>query len=1311
MSKIPQEIVDRINADVSIVDEVKEDVALRKVGINYVGCCPFHDDHHASFYVNPARNICKCFACGEGGNVVSYRMKHDGLSFPEAVRLLGKRHGIDVPEVELTPEQQKENDDRESIRVVLTRAAQEFQRNYDKTAEAQAYVAARGISAETVAVYGVGFAFDFDGLTKNLLAAGCQSEYLVAAGVSWNDEDKGKLRDAFWQRILFPFFDKRGQVVGFTGRAINDQKAKYKNTGETPVFTKGKNIYGLYQARNAIQKADKVYVVEGQFDVLSFAEVGVKNVVAGSGTAFTADQRHLLKGFTQNVVFVYDGDRAGQAAAVKHLPELVRDGFRVRCIALPDGQDPNDLMKAMRSQLTEYIRKAETGYVEFMKNVLLVDGQDDYARLEAIKQILAVIACERDTIIRQQFTGKLADLTGIDVKQLEQMAEQVKLPEQPAEFQPGFYGIEEAHELLMGDDDAELHLTSSFDSFLERVGKRIPCVFWYGRPDTDAITNLLRVSNNFIVHRPNWEADRRHESDDILLLKELFKRGCTVETRYGDEPNSLVYCYLYFYQNLIEETNRPEEVNEYIGRCAELMSYANEGVLTINLPRWAEILKLKASQLKDILRPYLNERKSAKRMSRERSFIDEELVGIDTERVPDYVEDSEEYMKMLKRYGFFPVIRKKDGTPVCYMFKTDNNSFRRVGDFYIVPLFHVYAPNKEDNRRVIKLNRMYVDKPTYVEWPSSVFAKLSTFSEMLINEGAYNFENGTAQDYARIWNCISYNFPKCTELKVFGQQPENCFCFANGIYHEVGGEWKFELADELGLMRHGDDIFYSPAFSVVNAGARQDNDRYEQDRWLAYKDTPQNRRITFERWAQLMNEVYGINDNGKWAIIYSIMCAFRSDIWPIARIFTSLFFLGPTMSGKTQIALSIRSLFISPLAPSFNLNSGTDAAFFSVLERFRDVPQIMEEYNDDMISDRKFQGLKSVVYDGEGAQKRKSASTNDIEVSKVHAPVILLGQESPQKDDNALTNRVVLCEVPKSESINTEHAQQIFRELKAAEEAGLSYLLLEVLKLRPVVRQFFRDIQQQCARELQSNVESTSSRSGEQARLIATMSMFLAMCKLIEQHAPHLPLPFTYNEFLRLAVEKVRSQISMLTRTDKLAVFFSTVDTLIDSGRIRQGRDFKIATPGTVTLTGGVAHSLKPADTQVLYMNLKSIHQMYASAVAKDGKPLSLSTLEINLKSHPSYIGQVNNTRFKWLEAVEAPVHPEDEKDAFTGAVVKANMTMTRIMQSKTKVTSAVALNYDILRRTMDIDFERSPMAESDSLQPAAVHDQPQIPF
>ena len=1283
--QIPQEIIDRIKDAANIVDEVSEDITLKKQGVNYVGLCPFHNEKTPSFIVNASKGICKCFSCGAGGDVISYRMKHDGLTFSEAVRYLGKKYNIEVPTVKLTPEQQKHNDDKASAMIVMSAAQDLFHKNLSNVPEAAAYLTHREISKDIAEKYGVGFAFDYNGLSKALLQGGYKQEHIIASGLAYYDEAKKTLRDSFWQRILFPFYNKMGQVIGYTGRAINDQAAKYKNTNDSILFTKGNNIFGLYQARAEIARQDLVYIVEGQFDVLSMSQHGVPNVVGGSGTAFTDAQRKLLHGITSNVVFIYDGDSAGIKAAIKNLQLFVKDEFRVRCILLPEGKDPDDMAKKLGDGLAEYLKKQTKTYVNYLSKVLYKSDDDDYRKLDVTKQILSIIATESESVIRAKYMSDLCEPSGLDLQKLEELTGEIKVPAAPDKFENGFFGYEFCKDYI-DEEDPVIHLTNDIERYQQLIGEKQPWMFYHGQPNNTDIQELSQHAETFIIHSPEMVANNRHEGAEILMMKEMFKFGMQVSIATEASEYGFVYTYLKFYADLIEEEHpTPEVKNEYLTRCAEMISYSKSSILTVNLPNWANILGLKLTALKDIIKPYVNERKSAAKIEMERNDIYADLLEIDTEKIPSYVEQNEEYKKMLRRYGFYPLLNK-EGDPVCYMFKTESNSYRRVADFYIEPLFHVYSQNKDENRRVIKINRLYVNKPTYVEWPSTVFAKLSSLQEMLICEGGYNFENGDARDYAKIWNCISYKFPKCIEMKVYGQQEEGCFIFANGIFHQVDDEWKFEYTDELGLMRDKDKNFYSPGFSIINKDQRKDNDRYEQDRWLVYTETPKNKRTTFEHWASLMNEVYKINDNGKWAILYAIMCAFRSEIYPLNRHFTAIFFIGPTMSGKTQIAVSIRSLFIKPEAPSFNLNSGTDAAFFSILERFRDVPQIFEEYNDEMISDVKFQGLKQTCYDGEGKQKRKAATGNDLETSKVNAPAVILGQEAPQKDDNALSNRVVLCEVPKRESINEEHAKAIFDELKGFEKAGLSYLLLQVLALRPIVRQQFPILLKKCNKELQARVEEGSTRNGDQTRVINTVSFFLTMCKLLEEYAPELKLPFTYEEFLELAVIKVRSQVDMLVKTDKLAMFFNTLDFLIDKGILKQGRDFKIERPQTITLKGGITKILSPADTAVLYMNITNVHKMYMSATSRDERPLSLTTLEVNLNSHPAYLGKVSNTRFKWMESKEVPISQTMQSQP---ANMANNMSMVKVMEKKEKTTSAVVLNYDILKMVMNIDFER----------------------
>ncbi len=1283
MPQIPQQTIDAILDAASIVDVIGEDVTLRKQGVNYVGLCPFHSEKTPSFIVSPSKGICKCFSCGKGGNVIWYKQEHDSLSFPEACRELGRKYNIDVPSVELSQEQQAHKDKQAAAMVAITEAQRLFRDNLLASPEAVQYLLQRNIGRDMIDLYGLGFAFDYSGLTRSMIDKGYSTTQIIDAGLGYIDE-KNKLKDNFWQRIMFPFFSKSGQVLGFTGRAINEQSAKYKNSADTLLFNKGSNLFGLYQARTAIQQSDKVYIVEGQFDVISMAQVEIRNVVCGSGTAFTDEQRKLLHGITSNVVFIYDGDAAGQAAAVKNLLPFISDKFKVRCVLLPDGKDPDDMARSMGTGFKTFLAAREEDYVDFLWRTLHKEGDSDFQKLDIVKKIVTLTSHEPESIIRNAFNGQLAILSGYSLQDIEAMASDVKVV-LPERFETGFFGLEFAKEFV-DKDDPVIHLTNNFERFQKRICEEEPYVFYSGVPSTSQIQELNQYASRVEVHKPDMVGTTRFESPDCRLMKAMFQYGITVDISDGGDITGFVYYYIEYYGELIKEVKpNPETKNEYLARCAEMIACTTPAIQTANLSDWAEALGLKTTVLRELVKPFVNERKSKAKMNRELSDVFDDLT-FEQDRVPDYVERNEEYSKMLRRYGFYPQLNKA-GVPVCYMFKTENNSFKQVADFYIEPLFHVYSANREENRRVIRLNSLFTKKSTYVEWPSSTFAKLSTLQDALINEGAFNFLNGEAKDYIKIWACISYNFPKCTELKVFGQQEEGCFAFSNGIFHQnEDGKWVFEYCDDLGLMRHEDNIFYSPAFSKINVGQRRDNDQYEQDRWLKFTDTPADKRITFAHWAELMDEVYKINNNGKWALLYAIMCAFRSDIYPINRLFTSVFFIGPTMSGKTQIAVSIRSLFVKPEAPSFNLNSGTDAAFFSVLERFRDVPQIMEEYNDEMISDQKFQGLKSTTYDGEGKQKRKSATGNDIETSKVNAPIVLLGQEAPQKDDNALSNRVVLLEVPKRDSINEERAKIVFEELKEHEKNGLSYLLLQVLELRPIVKRHFSQVLKGVSRELQAKVEMAGSRSGDQTRIINTVSMFCATCKILEEYAPQLRLPFTYKEFEALAVEKVRSQVDMLMKTDKLATFFNTIDYLIDKGSIKYGRDFKIERPAKLKLKGGREVVLQPSDAAVLYMNLSNIHKMYAASISNGEKPFTLTTLEVNLNSHPSFIGSVSNTRFRWMEVHEVPAsevtksEPGQPKD----------MLMARVMEKREKSTSAVVLNYDVLKKVMGIDFERT---------------------
>ena len=409
-----------------------------------------------------------------------------------------------------------------------------------------------------------------------------------------------------------------------------------------------------------------------------------------------------------------------------------------------------------------------------------------------------------------------------------------------------------------------------------------------------------------------------------------------------------------------------------------------------------------------------------------------------------------------------------------------------------------------------------------------------------------------------------------------------------------------------------------------------------------------------------------------WALLFTILSTNRSTIFPIDRLFTALFFIGPTESGKSKIAESIRAPFMHG-APLFNLNSGTDAAFFTSLERFRDIPVIYEEYNDYQISDIKFQGLKAAVYDNEGKQKRRDATSKDIDVSKVNCSPIILGQEGPERDDGALGNRVIQKHVPKNDNW-TDDEVIMYKDLKDRERDGLSNIVLEIIRRKPIVSKHFaaymRDAQKQVKIDIQNEGGSY------QTRIINTVSIFIAIMRLWEDHVKELPLPFTFAEFYEDAKKQITRQSEEISSSNRLSVFFDTISMLYAQGHIISGREFNISTEERITI------QLSKSETdetnwngetkKVLFLIVNDIIQIYQKTHSTES--LKLNALRMYLKDHPAYIGQVKSHRF--IYQVESW-----ETDPATGF-------NHRVVKKAERNTSCIALDYKLIEE-MGIDLER----------------------
>ena len=428
---IDRATIDKIMDAANIVDVVSEFVTLRKAGVNYKGLCPFHNEKTPSFVVSPSKGYCHCFSCGKGGNAVGFIMEHEQMTYPEALRWLAKKYNIEIHERELTDEEKREESERESLFIVNDWALRYFQDNLFKTERGQAiglqYFRSRGFRDDTINRFQLGYALpERDALAKTALAKGFKEEYLIATGLCYRRED-GRLQDRYAGRVIFPVHTATGRVVAFGGRILENNKklAKYVNSPESLIYHKSNELYGIYQAKHAITKQDRCYLVEGYIDVTSMNQSGVENVVASSGTSLTTGQIRLIHRFTNNITVLYDGDAAGIHASIRGIDMLLAEGMNVKVLLLPDGDDPDSFaQKHTAQEFRDYIEQHQTDFIEFKTNLLLRGVTDPVKRSEAISSIVKSVSVIQDQITRATYLTECAHRLGMNESTLINTANQ-----------------------------------------------------------------------------------------------------------------------------------------------------------------------------------------------------------------------------------------------------------------------------------------------------------------------------------------------------------------------------------------------------------------------------------------------------------------------------------------------------------------------------------------------------------------------------------------------------------------------------------------------------------------------------------------------------------------------------------------------------------------------------------------------------------------------------------------------------------------------------------------------------------------------
>lgn len=424
MKKIDRNTVQRILSTADIVEVVSDFVTLRRRGANYIGLCPFHNERTPSFSVSKAKGICKCFSCGKGGSPVNFLMELENMTYQEALRYLAKKYNIEIEEREMTEAERVAQTERESMLAVNQMAMEHFAHNLIDTQDGRniglAYFRERGISDEMVKRFRLGYALETnDDLYSAAIRKGFKEEFLVKTGLC-NRNDRGKMYDRFRGRVIYPVLSISGKVVAFGGRTLRSDKtmAKYVNSPESLIYSKRRELYGLYNARQAIVRADKCILVEGYMDVISMHQAGVENVVASSGTSLTSEQVRLIHRFTDNITVIYDSDPAGVKASLRSIDMLLLEGMKVKVLSLPEGEDPDSYAQShSASEVEEYIKANEIDFIRFKTNTLLKGAENDpLKRASVINDIVKSISLVSDPVERNVYITECSRLLNVDDK-------------------------------------------------------------------------------------------------------------------------------------------------------------------------------------------------------------------------------------------------------------------------------------------------------------------------------------------------------------------------------------------------------------------------------------------------------------------------------------------------------------------------------------------------------------------------------------------------------------------------------------------------------------------------------------------------------------------------------------------------------------------------------------------------------------------------------------------------------------------------------------------------------------------------------
>ena len=579
------------------MDVVSEYVTLRRSGANYKGLCPFHDDKTPSFMVSASKGICKCFSCGVGGNAVHFIMQIEQLTYYEALRFLAKKQGIEIEDKELTPEQRQSINERESMFAINEWASKQFYENLKNDSDGRAlglaYFRSRGFRDDIIERFRLGFSLDrWDGIQEKARKDGYKDEYLVKTGLCYRKDD-GKINDRFRGRVMFPWFNVSGKVVAFGGRVLDSRtkgvSQKYVNSPESEIYSKARELYGIFQAKKQIAKEDCVYMVEGYTDVISMHQCGIENVVANSGTALTQEQIRLLHRYTNNIVLLYDGDAAGIHAALRGTDMLLAEGINVKILLFPDGDDPDSFARKHNStEFKDYINRHQTDFIIFKTNLLLDDaGHDPIKKANLTKDIVKSISVIPEEIVRSTYIHECSEMLQIDEAVLLRQTqkdraaalEEVRKEAERARERAKYLAQKEATKPNNENDDTqetqkEEQRTTPQDT-ADVTDRQSPTSGETNTTDTQHTIKTPAVEDVLNMRRQTAE-DRKFEGLERLIMRIIIRYGADKVKMNDDDDNIIEVSMIEFVRQQMELGDLHFRTPIYTKMLSEVFEHQND---------------------------------------------------------------------------------------------------------------------------------------------------------------------------------------------------------------------------------------------------------------------------------------------------------------------------------------------------------------------------------------------------------------------------------------------------------------------------------------------------------------------------------------------------------------------------------------------------------------------------------------------------------------------------------------------------------------------------------------------------------------